>query len=72
MRSLISLIFAAVLVYLGWYVYTHLSQEERSKVMEVGKKGLDTAGDAMTKGTKEVLKHLPSSSSAPAAPAPKR
>jgi hypothetical protein len=66
MRGLISLVFLSVILYLGWYVYNKLTPAERDKVTEIGKKGLDKAGDVVTKGVQEGLKHIPASTSAPA------
>jgi hypothetical protein len=66
MRGLISLVFLVVVGYVGWYVYNKLTPAERQKVTEIGKKGLDKAGDVVTKGVQEGLKHIPSSTSAPA------
>lgn len=66
MRGLISLVFLALVLYVGWYVYNKLSPEERQKVAEIGKQGADKVGDVVTKGVQEGLKHIPNSTSAPA------
>jgi hypothetical protein len=65
MRGLISLIFLALVLYVGWYVYNKLSPEERDKVAAIGKQGADKVGDVVTKGVQEGLKHIPSSKPAP-------
>lgn len=69
MRALISFIMASLFIYLGYYVYTHLSKEEQQKVLDMGKKGVDKVGDAVTNGAKAVLKQVDSSTPA-SAPAP--
>jgi hypothetical protein len=66
MRGLISLVFLALVLYVGWYVYNKLTPEERNKVAEIGKKGADKVGDVVTKGVQEGLKHVPTTT----APAP--
>ncbi len=58
MRALFSLMFLGAFLYVGWYVYKHLTPEEKQKVVSVGKQGLDKAGEAATKVTKEGLKHI--------------
>jgi hypothetical protein len=68
MRGLISLVFLALVLYVGWYVYNKLTPEERDKVAEIGKKGADKVGDVVTKGVQEGLKHIPATT----APAPKK
>jgi hypothetical protein len=68
MRGLISLVFLALVLYVGWYVYNKLTPEERDKVAEIGKKGADKVGDVVTKGVQEGLKHVPTTT----APAPKK
>jgi hypothetical protein len=68
MRGLFSFLVLSLFLYVGWYVYNHLTPEERQKVTEIGKKSADQVGDVVTKGVQEGLKHLPASTSAPAKP----
>lgn len=68
MRALLSLILLGAVLYVGYYVWQRLTPEERNKVVNVSKEGLDKVGDTVTKGAKEVLKSVPEKSTSQPSP----
>lgn len=70
MKALLSLIFLAVIGYLGYYVYNHLTQEERNKIVAKTKETLDKAGDVVTESVKKGLEKVDPPKSEPAEATP--